>query len=227
MAKILCPFHEESTPSCEVYDDGFHCFGCGATGPLSALNRPDLVVAPRKPPANLADDLARITSLPRARVRGLDLPVDADSYYIVWPGNSFYKRRKFIPGEGPKYVCPRGHTKPLFVARETKGPTLAVVEGELNALSIAALEPSFSVCSPGGVGDFNERVLERDRRWFSKFSRFVLVLDKDGPGLAAAIKFKEMLLKRTPYVVVQLMSRDANELLMSGELTQEVQRWGA
>jgi DNA primase len=28
----LCPFHAEKTPSFYVYDDGFHCFGCGAHG---------------------------------------------------------------------------------------------------------------------------------------------------------------------------------------------------
>lgn len=28
----LCPFHEESTPSFNVYDDRFYCFGCKASG---------------------------------------------------------------------------------------------------------------------------------------------------------------------------------------------------
>lgn len=27
-----CPFHAEKTPSFKVYEDGFHCFGCGAHG---------------------------------------------------------------------------------------------------------------------------------------------------------------------------------------------------
>lgn len=30
--KGLCPFHEERSPSFYVYDDGYHCFGCGAHG---------------------------------------------------------------------------------------------------------------------------------------------------------------------------------------------------
>ena len=30
----LCPFHGEKTPSFHVYDDHFHCFGCGAHGSL-------------------------------------------------------------------------------------------------------------------------------------------------------------------------------------------------
>ncbi|QDH16426.1 DNA primase [Swingsia samuiensis] len=30
--KICCPFHGEKTPSFYIYDDHFHCFGCGAHG---------------------------------------------------------------------------------------------------------------------------------------------------------------------------------------------------
>lgn len=30
--KILCPFHQEKTPSFHIYDDGFKCFGCGEYG---------------------------------------------------------------------------------------------------------------------------------------------------------------------------------------------------
>ncbi len=30
--KGCCPFHNEKTPSFYVYEDGFHCFGCGAHG---------------------------------------------------------------------------------------------------------------------------------------------------------------------------------------------------
>lgn len=29
---ILCPFHQEKTPSLHIYPDGWHCFGCGASG---------------------------------------------------------------------------------------------------------------------------------------------------------------------------------------------------
>lgn len=32
ISKGLCPFHNERTPSFTVYDDNFHCFGCGAHG---------------------------------------------------------------------------------------------------------------------------------------------------------------------------------------------------
>src|SRR5271165_1444801 len=32
MWKGCCPFHGEKSPSFYVYDDGYHCFGCGAHG---------------------------------------------------------------------------------------------------------------------------------------------------------------------------------------------------
>ncbi|WP_048863476.1 CHC2 zinc finger domain-containing protein, partial [Acidisphaera rubrifaciens] len=30
--KACCPFHGEKTPSFYIYEDGYHCFGCGAHG---------------------------------------------------------------------------------------------------------------------------------------------------------------------------------------------------
>lgn len=30
--KVLCPFHDDRTPSCHVYKNGFHCFACGEHG---------------------------------------------------------------------------------------------------------------------------------------------------------------------------------------------------
>lgn len=29
---ICCPVHEEKTPSCQLHDDWWYCFGCGASG---------------------------------------------------------------------------------------------------------------------------------------------------------------------------------------------------
>src|SRR6516225_9705866 len=29
---LCCPFHDDSTPSCRIYPDGYYCFGCGARG---------------------------------------------------------------------------------------------------------------------------------------------------------------------------------------------------
>jgi len=30
----LCPFHNEKTPSMKIYENNFHCFGCGEHGDM-------------------------------------------------------------------------------------------------------------------------------------------------------------------------------------------------
>lgn len=35
----ICPFHQDSKPSCLVYPDGFHCTACGKRGPVAFLLR--------------------------------------------------------------------------------------------------------------------------------------------------------------------------------------------
>jgi CHC2 zinc finger/DNA polymerase family A len=30
--KVRCPFHDDTNPSCHIYDDHYHCFSCGAHG---------------------------------------------------------------------------------------------------------------------------------------------------------------------------------------------------
>jgi hypothetical protein len=32
--KLKCPFHDDVEPSCAIYPDHFHCFGCAASCPL-------------------------------------------------------------------------------------------------------------------------------------------------------------------------------------------------
>jgi DNA primase len=31
----VCPFHTDNDPSLKVYDDHYHCFGCGAHGDVT------------------------------------------------------------------------------------------------------------------------------------------------------------------------------------------------
>jgi hypothetical protein len=34
---ILCPFHQEKTPSLKISSDHYHCFGCGASGDVTSF----------------------------------------------------------------------------------------------------------------------------------------------------------------------------------------------
>lgn len=223
MQRILCPVHEEETPSCVVYHDHWRCYGCGASGPLSQLGLKGTSAISRPPPVDLPSELARIRALPLVTVRGLRLPADADSYYVVWPCGGYYKRRKFFPGDGPKYIGPRGHKKPpLWARREAGSATLVLVEGELNALSLAQACTHADVMSPGGVGDFKETLVYA----VAGYTRYILVLDRDKPGLDAGQKMRNWLLKLTPYVDLHLVQPDLNDKLVNGTLREEVRSWG-
>lgn len=224
MPKVFCPRHDEKTPSCEVYDEYAYCYGgCGRI-PLSELGGSYIRPA-AKPPTDLKSELERIKALPLTDVRGLRLPSDADGYYLLWPGDAYYKMRRWIGTNGDKYKNPRGHKKPLFIPHLRASDTLAIVEGELNALSLASVNPPFSVCSPGSASDFSEKLISQEASFFLTYKRFLVIVDNDKAGLEAAIRLKKALLKSTPYISIIPMRRDANELLVAGELSQEVERW--
>lgn len=212
MQRVFCPRHKEKTPSVVVYEQFGYCFGgCGVI-PLSELGDVRPTVA--APPTDLKSELERIRLLPTGSVRGLVLPIDGDSFYIVWPEGNYYKRRKFFPGDGPKYLCPRGHQKPLFVARkDVSKDNLVIVEGELEALTLATIKGNYDIVSPGGVGNFKEGP------WLNfalTYKRFCIIVDRDRPGLDAAIRLKKALLEISPYVSVLLKDKqgDLNDLLV-------------
>ncbi len=215
MSKINCMFHNDSTASLELYpDQKYHCFGCGKSGRISDL--PGNYSAPPDTPRekeNLADSIAHIRKLPVVRVRGLDLPCDGESYFIVWPSGEFYNRR-FFEG-GVKYKCPTGHSKKLLIANTSSTyERLVICEGEINALSIAKACPWLDVVSPGGAGDFYSKTGEGYRPTYLRYREIALVCDQDKAGAMAAIELKSRLLKHTPNVQIILMEKDANDILV-------------
>jgi hypothetical protein len=74
--KMCCPFHDDSTPSLKIYDDHYHCFGCGAHGDridwlmaVDGLSRAEAInllknwdgpVTPRQP--SVSDDVVERAS---------------------------------------------------------------------------------------------------------------------------------------------------------------------
>lgn len=212
--KILCPWHEEQTPSCEVYPDGYKCFGCGARGPLSELPEKYRTLEPEPvQPEDLEKAYQYIDSLPKKRVRGLLLPADEFSFFIPWPDKRYYKRRFFEPQNGPKYIGARGHRKPWFIANWTDSPAVVLVEGELNALSISQACPELSVVSPGGSGDFYSKGSKKYWQNVVYCSTILLVADKDEAGAKAIIEAKSAIDTAERQAKWLLMKEDANEIL--------------
>lgn len=218
--KVLCPFHKEVTPSCVVYSDHFKCFGCGRHGPISELpgNYSYTPAAPL-PRTDVRAEIARIKALPTKAIRGLELPYDSKGYYIVWPDESYYKIRLY--DETSRYRSPVGATKTAFRCLGINDSKMSlpgnvlvgdrplyIVEGEINALSLAKVLINSDIVSPGSATDFDR--FEPDKN----YSRYTIIVDEDAPGVIAAIKLKSKILAFCPLVDVVLMGDgDLNDWL--------------
>ncbi len=92
--------------------------------------------------------------------------------------------------------------------------TLAIVEGEINALSISEAFPEWDVCSPGSASNFNTENLSKYLHIFKQYSKLVVVLDDDAAGLKGLISSKAFFLYKIPFVQYILISPDPNEILV-------------
>jgi DNA primase len=132
----------------------------------------------------------------------------------LWNEDKYYKKRSKHKEKGSKYLCPRGHFKPLFVPYKHSSQTLFIVEGELNALSLAQLEPEGTVCSPGGTSDFFGKNFDYYKKFYLKYKYLYVILDKDAAGIKAALESKAKFIEITPYVEFIFMDNgDCNDLL--------------
>lgn len=209
LERILCPFHKEKTPSCVLYEERYHCYGCGKNGPLEELpGEYHAGKQTKRKKTNIFRDLAYIRDLPRHSIRGLSLPCDDSFYYIVWPSGDYYtKRHRDLHSADSKYLCPSGHSRPLFIPkRGTKG--LLVVEGEINALSAAEVLNDWTICSPGGTSLFAKHLT-----FFKQFDTVVVAVDKDIAGFQAIQSLHNELSGQANFEYYML-PKDFNDILV-------------
>jgi hypothetical protein len=210
--KIHCPFHDDKTASMAIYADGWgHCFGCG-----KHVKMEDGVQdVPQEEPEDIRASLDVITTCGTKAIRGLTLPSDDEFYYVVWPDKDYYKKRKHGTDKDKfKYLCPVGHRKPLYVHRPKATRGLLLIEGELNCLT-AALQPGFEdfcFASPGPTTDFMRKEY---LRFYEKFDRVCIIVDKDPAGIDAGIKLKAYLRARKKKVTLLALEEDLNEVYVS------------
>lgn len=219
LRRILCPNpdHIESTPSFVIYPNGVgHCFGCGYRKYSSRIQAlyshygMDTIEA-----EDLEETFSYINTLPRKSVRGLLLPSDERSYYVCWPGDTYYKRRFLETASGPKYIGARGHKKPLFVLSGEDEKQAFIVEGEINALSVKEAFPGITVISPGGCGDFTSDKQDSYLQYYLSFSNIVVVMDSDNASREALIRFASKLYSRKGNQRISpiTVDMDANDML--------------
>jgi 5S rRNA maturation endonuclease (ribonuclease M5) len=213
--KISCPggTHEDVNPSCGVYSDGNgYCFACNTT--FRDVVKPDPTVI--KYVENVPEKVKYIQSLPKQTIRGFELPFDSAGYYILWPSLDYYKLRRWDNNHSlGRYLSPSGVTKPWFVANQSKSKTLVLVEGEINAMSVAKVLPTTQVISPGSASNFSDAYSRNKLTELTGYSKVVLLVDADGPGFEAAIKVKQLIKHQVPDIVINTMKEDANSILVA------------
>lgn len=71
---ILCPFHQEKSPSCFLYQDHYHCYGCDEHGDVidayRKLNEVDFQTA-----LEGLGRMAGLTQILKTRIPGRDLRI--------------------------------------------------------------------------------------------------------------------------------------------------------
>lgn len=202
MSKILCPAHEDTRPSLHVYPDGAFCFVCG----YSTRTTTSVYDSEKE---KIADTLEYINGLPLDTIRGLQFPRDDLGYYILWPDLSFYKKRLF-ESHKIRYVAPKGHTAPLFSYKPTKEWPLAIVEGEINAISLKkAIPEGLNIVSPGGITQFL-KYLDK----YLYYNKIYVIVDKDDVGLAYGTQLKEQLLIKGKNTSLVALEKDFNDILV-------------
>jgi hypothetical protein len=213
--KYHCPHHEEKTPSAVAYANNYYSFCCGRSGPLSELGLAPGERIETVYQEDIASSIESIRSLPKQDIRGFALHADDRGYYLVWGNDSYYKRRIYGAESGSKYRGPSGHSKPWFVARTgVSFPRLALVEGEFNAMSLAAIEPAcLDVISPGGAGDFYSRTGKDNLKKCLQYSTIHVIVDSDAAGAQAAIETKSFLVANGHNDVrIHLVEKDFNDI---------------
>ncbi|EHH67202.1 DNA primase [Gluconobacter morbifer] len=107
--KICCPFHGEKTPSFYIYDDHFHCFGCGVHGDAISY----VMQSEGRSFPEAVEQLAAEAGLevpksdPRTEARSREARSLADVLELV---QASYRRRLYLPEgrEGLAYLRGRG-----------------------------------------------------------------------------------------------------------------------
>jgi hypothetical protein len=223
MKRYLCPIHKEDTPSVILYDDRAWCFGCSRQIPLDMLGVSVDVTLDRgdKYVEDIQASLKRISALPKKEIRGFSLPYDVRGYYIVWPDNTYYKCRTYDMGS--RYIGPMGHQKPIFKF-EHFSRDLIIVEGEINAMSLNAMQLGVDIISPGGAGDFYSKSA---RYWVNNlkaYDKIYVIVDNDAAGAKAGIQVKAAILASgNPRVFLHLDEIDANDRYTSDK--EEAKRY--
>ena len=125
---VLCPFHDEKTPSMVISPDKnlFHCFGCGAAGSVvdwmmktENFSLPKAVLRLRAFAGSGSSSVAAVPASPPARQTLTDL--DDDGQALLHQVTDWYHRNLLNSPDALAWLEKRGLTHPELVSHFTLG----------------------------------------------------------------------------------------------------------
>ena len=183
--KILCPFHAEKTPSCQIYEDSntFHCFACGKSGSVIDLVAHFENTEPKQACQMLAKEFGIAENTPKSsKVREHVYTSENGSeiarkdIYKKADGNKFAVWYRFEEGKTVKGLG--GLQVPLYhCERLKKADTVYIAEGEKDVETLEKMGFT-ATSSPNGAG----------QAWKSDFNKYligkicVILTDNDTAG---------------------------------------------
>jgi hypothetical protein len=216
--RVICLWHMESTPSLVLYEDHVYCYGCGKRASMQEYERiagsiPGNVARSPRRQEDLGKTLDYIYTLPRKTIRGFSLPYDDRGFYIVYPNEAYYVKRLW-GNDANKYRGPAGHKKPLFVPTNcTPNKPLFVVEGQLNAMSLAHSCDTVATMSPGACTDLSKY---ESVKYCLQYDSICIIVDKDPAGVVGGLELKKALLKHGKRIVLLPLEADLNDTYIQG-----------
>ncbi|MBB4264983.1 DNA primase [Roseospira visakhapatnamensis] len=107
--KACCPFHNEKTPSFYVYDDHYHCFGCGAHGDLISFEMATAGLSFMEAVEALAAEAGLEVPKPDPATRAREQRA-ADLHQVLEAACAFFEQRLRLPdgAEAMAYLERRG-----------------------------------------------------------------------------------------------------------------------
>jgi DNA primase len=95
--KACCPFHAEKTPSFHVYDDHYHCFGCGAHGDAIGFVMQSQGASFMEAVEGLAAEAGLDVPKPSAEAQAQERQ-RLDLHGVLQNAAAFYRQQLFAPG---------------------------------------------------------------------------------------------------------------------------------
>lgn len=139
--KTLCPFHGDSSPSCHIYSDGFHCYACGAHGDaldwyqqVRSLSKADAIKELERRAGMATAQRVKPIGKPKVTCKGCEAQPFTDALHV-----KFWQRLEQLKGI-PKALEGRGFTlddcKALGVAANGDDAVLSITDPLCNIVAL-------------------------------------------------------------------------------------------